>query len=104
MSDPVRVELVEVLLASFDRIGPGDEPPRPVNQYWSKDGRLLAEFDHAFHAADVPAYEVVRLRAQVEQLLGRLRVYEPGVDQAINQRAPAAINNVALQAQEVAHG
>lgn len=103
MSDPARVELIEVVWVSFDRVGPGDEPARSVNQYWSKDGRLLAEFDHAFHAADVPAYEVVGLRAQVGQLLGRLRAYEPDAAPAPILQAPEATNSeVRQQAQEVA--
>lgn len=99
----MRVELIEVLSVGFDRIGPGDEPPRPVSQYWSKDGRLLAEFDHIFHAPDVPAYEVVRLRAQVTQLMERLRKYEPDMAPALTPQAQPAIKSEAGQpAQEVA--
>lgn len=38
---------------SFDRgAGVAGDPVRPVNQYWSTDGRLLAEFDHIHHAPD----------------------------------------------------
>ena len=92
-----------MLLVSFDRVGPGEEPPRPVSQYWSRDGRLLAEFDHAFHAPDVPAYEVARLRAQVAQLMERLRRYESDAIPAPSSLAPAATNPEARQAaQEVA--
>ena len=81
-----------MLLVGFDRIGPDAEPQRPVNQYWSKDGRLLAEFDHTFHAPDVPTYEVARLRAQVAQLIERLRKYEPDAAPALAGQAPGAIN------------
>lgn len=87
-----------MLLVSFDRVGPGDEPPRPVSQYWSKDGRLLAEFDHAFHAPDVPAYEVARLRAEVGRLEDRCRRFQQVPQEAATQ-APAAINSAV---QEVA--
>lgn len=53
---------MEVVVVSFDRVGPGDVCQRPVHQYWSKKGNLLAEFDHSFHSPDVAAYEVARLR------------------------------------------
>lgn len=102
MSDPVRVELVEVLLACFDRTGPGDEPSRPVSQYWSKDGHLLAEFDHAFHAPDVPAYEVARLRTRVEQLTDRLRRYESDTPAALADPTPATESEAPQPAQEAA--
>lgn len=91
-----------MVLVGFDRTGPDDEPQRPVNQYWAKDGRLLAEFDHVFHAPDVPTYEVLRLRGQVAQLMNRLREYEQVAAPAPSPQAPAAINSEArLQAQEV---
>lgn len=44
--DSVRV--LEVVETTLTRRGNGkDDPVRIVTQYWSKDGRLLAEVDHA---------------------------------------------------------
>lgn len=42
---------------SFDRGTAAAGDARPVSQYWSKDGRLLAEFDQRFSAPDAAAYE-----------------------------------------------
>jgi hypothetical protein len=57
MSDPVSVVLMEVVCVSFDRGSVAAGDARPVSQYWSKDGRLLAEFDHRFSAPDAAGYE-----------------------------------------------
>lgn len=49
---------MEVVCVSFDRGSAAAGDARPVSQYWSKDGRLLAEFDHRFSAPDAAAYQL----------------------------------------------
>ena len=43
---PTRVKLIEVIqVVDVRGGGTDDDPVRSINQYWSKDGILLAEFD-----------------------------------------------------------
>lgn len=43
---PARVQLVEVIYIVTRRgVGTAKDPKRMLLQYWSKDGRLLAEHD-----------------------------------------------------------
>lgn len=71
---------VEVVCVTADRGSnvPGDEV-RTVYQYWSKDGRLLAEYDTLLHSPDVAVFEVMRLRRLLAQ----------------SQSAPAATEGIA---------
>ncbi|WP_416492833.1 hypothetical protein [Variovorax sp. tm] len=57
MSTPTSVEVVEVIFVSTSRgDGTPSNPLRSVHQYWSKDGRLLAETDAMFHCPESASY------------------------------------------------
>ncbi|CAM3348229.1 hypothetical protein [Polaromonas hydrogenivorans] len=66
MGTPSRVEVVEVIFVSTDR---GDDTPenphRSVSQYWSKDGRLLADSDSLFHCPEAASYMAAERLFQV---------------------------------------
>ena len=63
METPASVEVVEVIFVSASRgDGTTESPVRSVYQYWSKDGRLLAELDTLFEHPDRAShYAVERL-------------------------------------------
>jgi hypothetical protein len=70
-STPSMVEVVEVVFVSTSRgDGSPGNPSRSVYQYWSKDGRLLAEADGLFEFPDQASYmaaeRLLQLRAQAE--------------------------------------
>lgn len=72
----INAAVAELVCVSFDRTGPKDEPTRVVHQYWSKDGRLLAEHDSLFHSPDVAVFNVIDLRAEVKALKAELAAYD----------------------------
>jgi hypothetical protein len=69
-SMPSNAKTIEVVYVSGDR-GPTGAC-RPVHQCWSKDGRLLAEFDDVGHQADAMGYVILDLRGQVARLRAEL--------------------------------
>lgn len=67
MSTPSRVEVVEVIFVSTDRgDGSPENPHRSVSQYWSKDGRLLADSDSLFHCPEAASCMAVERLLQMQ--------------------------------------
>lgn len=67
MGTPSRVEVVEVIFVSTDRgDGTPANPHRGVNQYWSKDGRLLADSDSLFDCPEAASYMAAERLLQVQ--------------------------------------
>ena len=68
MSTPTSVEMVEVIFVSTSRgDGTPANPTRSVLQYWSKDGRLLADTDTLFHCPESASYMAAERLAQLRQ-------------------------------------
>jgi hypothetical protein len=68
MSTPTVVELVEVIFVSTSRgDGTPTNPMRSVCQYWSKDGRLLADTDALFHCPESASYMAAERLFQLRQ-------------------------------------
>lgn len=68
MSTPTTVELVEVIFVSTSRgDGTPSNPMRSVYQYWSKDGRLLADSDALFHCPESASYMAAERLFQLRQ-------------------------------------
>lgn len=66
MGTPSRVEVVEVIFVSTDRgDGTSENPHRSVCQYWSKDGRLLADSDSLFDCPEAASYMAAERLLQV---------------------------------------
>lgn len=66
MGTPSKVEVVEVIFVSTDRgDGTPENPHRSVSQYWSKDGRLLADSDSLFHCPEAASCMAVERLLQV---------------------------------------
>lgn len=66
MSTPTSVEIVEVIFVSTSRgDGTPSNPLRSVYQYWSKDGRLLADTDALFHCPESASYMAAERLAQL---------------------------------------
>lgn len=80
----VDAAVVELVCVSFTRQGPHGEPSRLVSQYWSKDGRMLAEHDFLFHSPDVAVFRYLELCAEVKALKAELAAYRVEPD----ERAP----------------
>ena len=97
---PVRVELVELIHVSGDRgCGTPDDPHRVVSQYWSKDGRLLADTDDGGLGGPVDAMgfrlrqllcERDEARARVAELQDRLHRLSGGCSKALSQGEESA--------------
>lgn len=78
MSTPTSVEIVEVIFVSTSRgDGTPSNPLRSVHQYWSKDGRLLADTDALFHCPESASYMAAERLAQLRQAVTS-NVTEPG--------------------------
>ena len=68
MSTPTSVEMVEVIFVSTSRgDGTPANPTRSVLQYWSKDGRLLADTDTLFHCPESASYMAAERLMQLRQ-------------------------------------
>jgi hypothetical protein len=68
MSTPTSVEIVEVIFVSTSRgDGTPSNPLRSVYQYWSKDGRLLADNDSLFHCPESASYMAAERLMQLRQ-------------------------------------
>ena len=60
--------MIEVIFVSTDRgDGTPDNPRRSVDQYWSKDGRLLAESDSLFSCPEAASYMAAERLIQVQR-------------------------------------
>ena len=68
MSTPTSVEIVEVIFVSTSRgDGTPSNPSRAVSQYWSKDGRLLADTDTLFHCPESASYMAAERLMQLRE-------------------------------------